>query len=303
MSSKRLVTVFGATGNQGSSVVNSLLADGKFSIRAITRKPDSDEAKALKSKGVEVVAGDLTKKEDVLTSLHDAYAVFANLIAGPGIDPISMGKMWADVAIEKGIKHFIWSGTVNSTKISAGKYNLPQHTSKVAVREYLELKNVPFTEVILAEYCQNYLGFFGPKLVNGVYEFKGMREVTYTTAIVDPMTATGAICVKVLNEPNKYFGKSISLFGEYITIEQLIGTYTKVTGRPARYVQISEEEFLKTSPAPFWIHIVNMIKFFVEFKKFANEDSIPANQIDPNLVTWEQFLIANKDNLIDIRLY
>ena len=59
MSSKKIVVVFGATGNQGGSVVNSILNDPRasqqFSVRGVTRDPTSSKAKALTAKGVECV--------------------------------------------------------------------------------------------------------------------------------------------------------------------------------------------------------------------------------------------------------
>ena len=59
MTSKKIVIVFGATGNQGGSVVNSILNDPRasqqFSVRGVTRDPTSDKAKALMAKGVECV--------------------------------------------------------------------------------------------------------------------------------------------------------------------------------------------------------------------------------------------------------
>jgi uncharacterized protein YbjT (DUF2867 family) len=56
----KLITVFGATGNQGGSVVRAILADPvlskEFKIRAITRDPSKPSAKELAAKGVEVVS-------------------------------------------------------------------------------------------------------------------------------------------------------------------------------------------------------------------------------------------------------
>lgn len=56
----KLITVFGATGNQGGSVIEALLADEtlrkEFKIRAITRDTSKPAAKALEGKGVEVVS-------------------------------------------------------------------------------------------------------------------------------------------------------------------------------------------------------------------------------------------------------
>ncbi len=56
MSSKKILVVFGATGNQGGSVVKAILNDPttaeQFQIRAITRDPSAPAALALAEKGV-----------------------------------------------------------------------------------------------------------------------------------------------------------------------------------------------------------------------------------------------------------
>jgi uncharacterized protein YbjT (DUF2867 family) len=52
-----IITVFGATGNQGGSVMPSLLNDAQllkeFKIRVVTRDTSRPAAQELKSKGVE----------------------------------------------------------------------------------------------------------------------------------------------------------------------------------------------------------------------------------------------------------
>lgn len=59
MSDKKVFVVFGATGNQGSSVINSVLSDPaaaqEFRIRGITRDPSKPNAQALAARGVECV--------------------------------------------------------------------------------------------------------------------------------------------------------------------------------------------------------------------------------------------------------
>lgn len=47
---------------QGGGVVDALLSQGKFQVRAISRDPSSDKAKALAQRGVEVVQADLNDK-------------------------------------------------------------------------------------------------------------------------------------------------------------------------------------------------------------------------------------------------
>lgn len=56
----KILTVFGATGNQGGSVIRTILADPilskEWKIRGITRDPSKQAAKDLVAKGVEVVS-------------------------------------------------------------------------------------------------------------------------------------------------------------------------------------------------------------------------------------------------------
>lgn len=81
MASKKIFVVFGATGNQGGSVINAVLADSKtaseFQIRGITRDPSKPNAKALEARGVECVAADIDNKEQIKSAFQGAYAVFA----------------------------------------------------------------------------------------------------------------------------------------------------------------------------------------------------------------------------------
>lgn len=93
MSPNKLVTVFGATGVQGGSVVSSLLQNISpgFSLRAITRNPDSGRAWKLASQGVEVVKADGLHKEQILRAFAGSWAVFANTNSA---DPASSPNQW-----------------------------------------------------------------------------------------------------------------------------------------------------------------------------------------------------------------
>jgi len=60
MASKKIITVFGATGAQGGAVANMFLRDAKlkpqWAVRAVTRDTSKPAATKLRDEGAEVVA-------------------------------------------------------------------------------------------------------------------------------------------------------------------------------------------------------------------------------------------------------
>ena len=105
MSNKKIVVVFGATGNQGGSVVDSILNDPKtaaeYKIRGITRDTSSQKAKALEAKGVECVAADINNGDQIKAAFQGAYAVFAVTNYWEKMDKdleIKQGKSIADAS-------------------------------------------------------------------------------------------------------------------------------------------------------------------------------------------------------------
>jgi uncharacterized protein YbjT (DUF2867 family) len=71
----KLLVVFGATGQQGGSIVSTVLSDPELSktykLRAMTRDPSAASAQVLKAKGVEVVKGDVDDGEvSIFIAIH-----------------------------------------------------------------------------------------------------------------------------------------------------------------------------------------------------------------------------------------
>ena len=84
-----MIFVTGATGKQGGSVVKNLLKSG-FKVRALTRNPDSSQAKGLQSKGVDIVKGDWIDAgtfESLLKATNLVAETGANKIPGRGAPP------------------------------------------------------------------------------------------------------------------------------------------------------------------------------------------------------------------------
>ncbi len=116
----KIITVVGATGAQGGSVVDFLLKNNAFKVRALTRNPDSDTAMALVARGAEIVKADANGETSLLAAFQGSHATFA---VTDFFEPF--GRLGAEKAIEievqQGInlaktaaatstlEHYIWS--------------------------------------------------------------------------------------------------------------------------------------------------------------------------------------------------
>lgn len=147
MSTKKIITVFGATGKQGGSVVQTFLHDPKlkdeWTVRGVSRNVDGAAAKKLASQGVEMVAvssspvqetsvsvtsllmkysslqADLDDKASLVEALTGAYAAFTVTNYWEKMDmqvEITQGKNLADAAKEADVEIYIWSSLLNINK-------------------------------------------------------------------------------------------------------------------------------------------------------------------------------------------
>ncbi|KAG2117282.1 uncharacterized protein F5147DRAFT_672077 [Suillus discolor] len=141
LTSSRIVAVFGATGTQGLSVVQTLLADGTFIPRAITRNCSSEKALKLKTLDAEVAQADLWDIDSLKQALSDVEAVYGyvtddydpkNFAQGHNSEML-FGKNLVDAAKATGVKYFIWSSLPHCTRVSNGKYANVYHLDKSSI--------------------------------------------------------------------------------------------------------------------------------------------------------------------------
>jgi uncharacterized protein YbjT (DUF2867 family) len=153
----KTITVIGATGSQGSGVVNALIKDGTYRVRAVSRNPDNYTGKAD-----EVVKADLTDLSTLTEAFKESHGVFVVTNFWEGADEIAQGKIAIRAAKDAGVNHFIWSTLPNVEKISNGKFTVPHFTGKALVDELV--KEAGFANYTFAQppfYYQNLTGQMG----------------------------------------------------------------------------------------------------------------------------------------------
>ncbi len=179
MGNKKIIAVIGATGAQGGGLVRSIAADrsGAFAARAITRKPDSENAKALAGLGVEVVAADLDDEGSLRRAFEGAHGVFCVTSFWEHSSPereLAQTSSAARAAKATAVSHVVWS-TLEDTRLQVplsdsrlptlkGKYKVPHFDAKGEADAVFAALSVPTTYLLAAFYWENFIGFgMGPR--------------------------------------------------------------------------------------------------------------------------------------------
>ncbi|KAE8577532.1 hypothetical protein XENTR_v10022936 [Xenopus tropicalis] len=299
MAAKRVVAVFGATGAQGGSVAAALLANGGYTVRAITRDTTKPAALKLKEAGAEVVCADLdneTNVESALTGADSAFVV-TNFWEHFNKDKeIEQGKRIADVTKRLGLKHVVYSGLENVKKLTGGKLEVLHFDGKGEVEEYFRAIGVPMTSVRLPSYFENLLTFFRPT--------KASDGETYNLAIpmgdilLDGMSVSdlGPVVVSVLKCPAKYIGKDIGLSTDKLLVAQYADIMSKATGKTIKDAKISLDAY-RSLGFPGAQELGNMFEFY-QMKPVRNVDL--TLELNPKAKKFQEWMQQNKDAYKDL---
>lgn len=158
-----LLVVFGATDQQGSSVISKVLEDAELSkaykVRGLTRDPLKPDAQALVKRGVEVARCDTGDTASVKAAVQGAHTVFAMTVSlyrpGGMEEELAQGKTIAEAAVAAGAKFLIYSSVPSPKKISGGKYAVDSFDVKDEVRDYIS--GLPIKSAFFLPGCMSIL--------------------------------------------------------------------------------------------------------------------------------------------------
>ncbi|KAJ7092981.1 NAD(P)-binding protein [Mycena belliarum] len=230
------ITIFGATGSQGSAVLNAVLADGKYTPRAVSRSLESDASKALIAKGVEVVKANLFDVDSLKAALRGSEAVFGvTNFWDPEVFPadpkgkgeITQGKNLVDAAKAEGVKFFMWSSLPNATETSKGLYKHIYHVdNKAIIEDYLRASGVPHAVLLTGWFAENIYKLGALKKTETGYTFPmPMYKAEDTQSATWVSHDLGAAAVALLSnytDPSKgILGSSFPVISMKFTYPQL----------------------------------------------------------------------------------
>ncbi|KAJ7607562.1 hypothetical protein FB45DRAFT_877728 [Roridomyces roridus] len=200
-----VISIVGATGQQGSAVLRSILSDGTFTPRALTH--------------VQV------------TNFWDpsVYPGTPN-----GEREVTQGKNLVDAAEEVGIKFFLWSGTASSKVLSGGKYSDVYHIdTKAAIWEYLKGSGVPCAAVEAPYFAENLWvhGLLAKNADGTGYTMSAPYDPSSTQSFLWVSHDLGPAALTVLKNVNDPERKGRDVLGKAFPIVSFIKMYPELAKR------------------------------------------------------------------------
>jgi uncharacterized protein YbjT (DUF2867 family) len=308
----KIIAVVGATGVQGGGLARAILADpsGGFSVRAITRDPSKDNAKALAAKGAEVVSANLDDVESLKKAFAGAHGVFGvtNFWEHFSAEKEKVqAKNIADAAKAAGVKHVIWSTLEDTRKLMSAddkrmpilqdKYRVPHFDAKAEADAFFQ--GLPVTFLRTTFYWDN-LFMFGlapKKNEQGQYAWAfpmGTAKLGGIAAEDIGKTAYG-----IFKAGDKYIGQTVGIYGEALTISEMGEKLSKGLGMPSIHYHAAEADEYRGYGFPGADEMGNMFQVYRDFEKqvLGARSAETARALNPALQTFDQFISKNKSKI------
>ncbi len=298
MSDPKLIAVAGATGSQGGGLVRAILADpgGGFTVRALTRNPDSDQARALADLGAEVVAADVDDPASLERAFTGAYGAYCVTFFWDHFSPqreLDQARNLATAAKAAGVQHAVWS-TLEDTRrwvqlddhrlpTLMDHYKVPHFDAKGEADGLFRDLGVPTTFLLTSFYWDNLIHF-------GMAPTPGPDGVLNFTLPMDDAKLPGIAaddigrCAYGIFLRPELIGRTVGIAGEHLTGAEMAAALGRALGREVRHYSPSPDEY-RGYDFPGAEDLGNMFQFKRDFSTdfCAARDVAFARTLNPSL--------------------
>ncbi|KAL8705610.1 MAG: hypothetical protein Q9201_001297 [Fulgogasparrea decipioides] len=287
----KIITVFGATGNQGGSVIASIQGNphlsSEYKVRGITRDPSKPAGQKLADKGVDLVRADLSDKESVKKAIEGSEVVFGvtNFWEYLSKDiEVTQGQNIANACKEVGVPLLIWSCSPSATKMSGGKLtHLPHFDSKAEVMDYIRAQKIPATFFHAGCFMNNILGAVqkGSEQNTLVWNLHPDTNMPLFDASAD----TGKFVAGIMLNRDKTMGKDVYGATGWYTPTEIANTIQEVSGKKTVFQEVPDEIFKRFLPEAVGQELMETFMLIKDFGYYGEggreilEESLKVSQI------------------------
>ncbi|CAN6660386.1 hypothetical protein TRVA0_032S00936 [Trichomonascus vanleenenianus] len=257
MSSPITVVIFGATGNQGGSVLRALAAEpSHYKVRAVTRSKTSAKVQKINSElpsPVEWVEADLGNPASLRGAVANADVVFGvTNFYDPAImsklgenkdAEFDQGKNLIDACVAEKVGFVVFSTLPSAAKITHGQNTRVLHfEGKYKIQEYLFKQPIKGAAVQAGVYFQNLLqsakwNAEEPDTVDFYFALSPDRKISF----VDIDRDTGAMVKYVIDHRAESNGGVFPISGGLYSIDDIAKAFTEVTGIKSKAVNLPKD--------------------------------------------------------------
>lgn len=295
------VCVVGATGKQGSAIVRALLAQKKFSVRAITRNPNGKKAQALALEGVDVVKADLNDAHSLVQAFKDCYGVFAVTNFWADMNPeteVKQARNMIRACKFNDVKHVVWSTLDDTTPVMERTNEEKRDGYYVAhfdVKEMIDSlwldSGIPTTCVVTSFFYENWVESM-PPTDYGHGHVIGMNMGTSKLSMMS-LNDFGRVVALVLSKP-EYKGQKIGFSSDELTGSEIAEIMSKHKKSKVGYYAMEDSDVEKA----IGFEMCNMMIYYRKGGETIRKiRDLKKSARLTKLTTFDAWMAANADRL------
>ncbi|PWY79191.1 hscarg dehydrogenase [Aspergillus heteromorphus CBS 117.55] len=278
----KLLVVVGATGQQGGSIIDTVLSDPELSreytIRGTTRDPNSPSAQTLAAKGIEVVPADFNDPfslQHAFTGAHTVFATTTTIYDGHTYEhEIAHGRALADAAVAAHVPFYIFSTLPHIKTLSHGTLTHAGHfDAKADVQTYIQTLPLKSAFIAPGSFMSNFHHSMAPYPVDSdskTYALSSFVPPDTQLPLINTAGDTGKWVAAMLADFDKYEGKVLCCASGLYSFTEIVETMSRVSGKTVVYRQLEEEVWRGFLPGTMVDYIADMMKAMRDFGYFGD---------------------------------